>query len=178
VTRIRLLGFAALWGCLAGVAILETTNVVSRFGPSGPNWSLQGNGALLIPFGVLPSIFAGAWASLVLQRQGTSSWIIRGFVFGMVGVLVAAAGSLLPFIWLPALEALLGQAPWLSPLVFYGFPYGGPWLWAALSPVVAYLRHRGRAHPSPVLARWYLLAGALFFFAALAGGYIGTTLGL
>jgi hypothetical protein len=108
---------ALLWsvlgaGLVAGVVLEVITFLVARYGPSGgggdgPAWSLRGNGALIIPFGLGPAVIAGGWTSLVLhyrsrpsgQRSQRPLWQHIAAMFVFVPALIAGfyvAGLVLP----------------------------------------------------------------------------------
>src|ERR1700674_4917683 len=63
-------GLITLAGALAGVLLWLLTYVLTRSRISGDGWSLSGNGALIIPFGVGPAVVAGGWAAILLRMRG------------------------------------------------------------------------------------------------------------
>src|SRR5437016_14167045 len=64
---------------------------------SGSGWSLSGNGALIIPFGLGPAIVAGGWAAIILRMRGHPRWLQLGVGSGLIG-LALVAGSLLSLV--------------------------------------------------------------------------------
>jgi len=87
-------GILALLGILAGIAVWLVTDLVSRTHISGNGWSLSGNGALIIPFGLGPSIVAGGWAAIILRMRGHPRWLQLGIGSFMVGLVLVAASLL------------------------------------------------------------------------------------
>ena len=149
----RLVSTVLVSAVAAGVALDVLTFLVARYGPqggTGDSWSLRGNGALLVPFGVGPAVLAGAWSALVLHARGVPHWLRKGGLFGLMGAAFAGA-SVLVLIEFgsagPGLSELLVVPTWL-------WVGAAPLLAAALSPV-----HRG-----PGAQQWplYGLAAVLF----------------
>src|SRR5438876_7809220 len=93
----RFVGFLVLLGILAGIVLWLLTNLVTRSNISGNGWSLSGNGALIVPFGLGPTIVAGGWAAIILRMRGHPRWLQLGIGSGLVG-LALTAGSLLSLI--------------------------------------------------------------------------------
>jgi hypothetical protein len=90
-------GLIALAGALAGVLLWLLTFVLTRSRISGDGWSLSGNGALIIPFGIGPAVVAGGWAAIILRMRGHPRWLRLGIGSGLIG-LALTAGSLLSLI--------------------------------------------------------------------------------
>jgi hypothetical protein len=67
-------GLMALIGLLVGLCLWILTIGVSRGHLSGDAWSLSGNGALIVPFGVGPAVVAGGWAAIIFRMRGHSRW--------------------------------------------------------------------------------------------------------
>jgi hypothetical protein len=87
-------GLVALLGVIAGVILWVLTIVLSRSRLSGNGWTLSGNGALIIPFGIGPAIVAGGWAAIILRMRGHPRWLQLGIGSGLVS-LALMAGSLI-----------------------------------------------------------------------------------
>jgi len=90
-------GLIALLGVSAGVLLWIVTIRLSRSSISGNGWALSGNGALIIPFGVGPTVVAGGWTAIILRMRGHRRWLQLGIASGLFG-LALAAGSLLSLI--------------------------------------------------------------------------------
>ena len=90
----RFLAIVVLLGILAGVVLWLLTYVVSRTHISGNGWSLSGNGALIIPFGLGPAIVAGGWAAIILRMRGHPRWLQLGIGSFLVGLVLVAASLL------------------------------------------------------------------------------------
>jgi len=87
----RLAGLLALIGVLAGLCLWVLTIAVSRSHLSGDGWSLSGNGALVVPFGLGPAIVAGGWAGVILRMRGHPRWWQLGFGSALIGLALVAA---------------------------------------------------------------------------------------
>ena len=87
----------ALIGLGSGVALWLLTTLLSRSTISGNGWSLAGNGALIIPFGLGPTVVAGGWTAIILRMRGHPRWIQLGIGSALVG-LVLVAGSILSLV--------------------------------------------------------------------------------
>src|SRR3984893_15268765 len=122
-------GLIALAGALAGVLLWLLTFVLTRSRISGDGWSLSGNGALIIPFGIGPAVVAGGWAAIILRMRGHSRWLQLGIGSGLIG-LGLTAGSLLSLIaFRPRARDGGGAAS-----LFFGFLLYG---WLLASAIVA-----------------------------------------
>src|SRR5205823_9248244 len=127
--ELRFAGLMALFGAVAGVALWLLTTVLSRSTISGNGWSLSGNGALIVPFGLGPAIVAAAWAAIILRMRGHPRWLQLGGASGLVG-LVLLGGGLLPVVVLGA--GTRDTAATAS--LFFGFLLYG---WLLASPIAA-----------------------------------------
>ena len=87
----------ALIGVGSGVALWLLTTLLSRSTISGNGWSLSGNGALIVPFGLGPAIVAAAWTAIILRMRGHPRWLQLGFGSGLVA-LALVAGSILSLV--------------------------------------------------------------------------------
>jgi len=56
-------------GVLVGVGLEVLTWWLAAYGPLGGAWSLRGNGALVVPFGLGPVVLVGAWAVFALHTR-------------------------------------------------------------------------------------------------------------
>jgi hypothetical protein len=122
-------GLVALAGALAGVLLWLLTIVMSRSNISGNGWSLGGNGALIIPFGLGPAVVSGGWAAIILRMRGHPRWLQLGAASGLVGVALLA-GSFLSLIAFGPARRDAGATATL----FFGFLLYG---WLLASAIVA-----------------------------------------
>src|ERR1700730_4244978 len=160
-------GLIALAGALAGMLLWLLTFVITRFRISGDGWSLSGNGALIIPFGVGPAVVAGGWAAIILRMRGHSRWLQLGIGSALVG-LALTAGSLLS---LSACGPRARDASATASL-FFGFLLYG---WLLASAIVAAII------PAPDPARrsppfWTIGAIVLLPVTLIAGCSVGAGL--
>src|SRR5207249_10786818 len=84
----------ALVGLGSGVALWLLTTLLSRSTISGNGWSLAGNGALIIPFGLGPALVAAGWMAIILRMRGHPRWLQLGFATGLIA-LALVLGSVL-----------------------------------------------------------------------------------
>jgi hypothetical protein len=87
-------GLIALTGLVAGLCLWVLTIVVTRGHLSGDGWSLSGNGALVIPFGIGPALVAGGWAGIILRMRDHPRWLLLGIGSALIGLALAAASLL------------------------------------------------------------------------------------
>src|SRR5438093_10829821 len=87
----------ALIGLGAGVALWLLTTLLSRSTISGNGWSLAGNGALIIPFGLGPAVVTGGWTAIILRMRGHPRWLQLVFASGLIA-LVLVVGSVVSLI--------------------------------------------------------------------------------
>ena len=156
-----LLGETLRTGLLAGAALTLLTYVVARYGPSGAEgaaWSLRGNGALIVPFGLGPAIVAAAWTALVLHYRSAVRWLALGVRAGLIGAtfLLAAVAALV----------LFGAAGFPVAAGMSVFALG----WLCIAPVMAGLLRVGRRAAVQTLAALleHLLTGPTFPIAPAA----------
>ena len=121
----RFAGILALLGILAGIVLWLLTSFVSRSHISGNGWSLSGNGALIVPFGLGPAIVAGGWAAIILRMRGHPRWLQLGVGSGLVGLALVAASLLSLIIFGPNARDAGSTAS-----LFFGFLLYG-WLLAS-----------------------------------------------
>jgi hypothetical protein len=84
----------AVLGLATGVALGLLTSLLAASGPGGEGWSLRGNGALIVPFGLAPALVAAGWAGVVAHLRSLPNWPVYGFLAGLVGVGLSAASLL------------------------------------------------------------------------------------
>ena len=122
-------GLIALVGVIAGILLWVLTTVVSRTRLSGNGWSLSGNGALIVPFGLGPALVAGGWAAIILRMRGHPRWLQLGIVSSLVG-LALTAGTLLSLIVFGPRARDAGA----TAALFFGFLLYG---WLLASAIIA-----------------------------------------
>src|SRR5438876_9679423 len=88
---------AVLIGVGSGIGIWLLTTLLSRSTISGNGWSLSGNGALIVPFGLGPAVVAAGWTAIILRMRGHPRWLQLGLASGLVG-LALVAGSILSLV--------------------------------------------------------------------------------
>src|SRR5919206_4886134 len=118
-------GTVAVIGLLTGLVLWVVTLLVANSRISGNGWSLAGNGALIVPFGVGPALVAGAWAAIILRMRGHPRWLLLGLASALVG-LVFVVCSLLSLVIFGAGSRDTGA----TGSVFFGFLLYG-WLLAS-----------------------------------------------
>ncbi|HEY8738093.1 MAG TPA: hypothetical protein VIO62_13750 [Candidatus Dormibacteraeota bacterium] len=161
----RFLAVVGTIALLAGLALWVLTIAVSRSDISGNGWSLSGNGALIVPFGIGPALVAGGWAAIILRLRGHADWLRLGSAAGGIGIVLVIA-SLLSLVVLGAASG--GVGPKAS--IFFellGF------LWVLASPVIALLLPRSPAAARRPI-RWSIGAAVLLPIALIAGCQAGT----
>ncbi len=122
-------GLIALLGVIAGVLLWIVTIVLSNSRLSGNGWSLSGNGALIVPFGIGPAVVAGGWTAIILRMRGHRRWLPLGIASGLVG-LALTAGSLLSLI----VFGSAGRDAGATASLFFGFLL---YAWLLASVIVA-----------------------------------------
>jgi len=103
-----------------GAALGVLTFLVARYGPSGESplaWSLRGNGALIVPFGLGPAILAGGWTALLLHGRPGVRWLTWGVAVFAVDAIVVLLSVLAFSVGNPGLANLLLVVVIVSPLV-------------------------------------------------------------
>src|SRR2546430_14308098 len=88
---------ASLIGIGSGIGIGLLTTLLSSTTISGNGWSLYGNGALIIPFGLGPAIVAAGWTAIILRMRGHPRWLQFGVASGLIA-LVLVAGAVLSLV--------------------------------------------------------------------------------
>src|SRR5438552_15922745 len=92
----RFAGWIALLGLLAGVSLWLLTTLLSRTTISGNGWSLTGNGALIIPFGLGPAIVAAGWTAIILRMRGHPRWLQFRAASALIALVLLAGPGLPP----------------------------------------------------------------------------------
>src|SRR5438128_6752435 len=90
-------GLTALVGATAGIALWLLTTLLSRSTISGNGWSLGGNGALIVPFGLGPAIVTAGWTAIILRMRAHPRWLQLGLASGLIA-LVLVVGSVVSLI--------------------------------------------------------------------------------
>src|SRR5438046_4011504 len=85
---------AALIGVGSGIGIWLLTTLLSRTTISGNGWSLAGNGALIIPFGLGPAIVAAGWTAIILRMRDHPRWLQFGLASGLIAVVLVAGAMI------------------------------------------------------------------------------------
>jgi hypothetical protein len=124
-------GLVALVGLVAGVILSIVTAVAGRSHLSGPGWSLAGNAALIIPFGLGPALVAGGWAAVILRMRGHPRWLQLGIGSGLIGLALVSASLLSLVAFGPR-----GRDAGAAASLFFGFLLYG---WLLASAVTAAL---------------------------------------
>jgi hypothetical protein len=153
-------GLIALLGVIAGIVLWVLTIAAGRSGLSGNGWSLSGNGALIIPFGLGPAIVAGGWTAIILRMRGHRRWLQLGIASSLVGMALTA-GSLLSLIAFGPAARDAGATASL----FFGFLLYG-WLLASVI-VAAMIRAPDPARHAPP---FWSIAAILLVPVTLIGG--------
>ena len=156
----RFVGFLVLLGILAGIVLWLLTNLVTRSNISGNGWSLSGNGALIVPFGLGPTIVAGGWAAIILRMRGHPRWLQLGIGSGLVGLALVAASLLSLIVFGPR-----GRDAGATASLFFGFGLYG-WLLAS-AITAAMIPAPDPARPGPPF--WSIVA-ILLLPVTLIGG--------
>src|SRR5438874_9095580 len=118
-------GSVAAIGLAAGLVLWVVTLLVANSRISGNGWSLAGNGALIVPFGVGPAIVAGAWTAIILRMRGHRRWLQFGLASAVIGLILVVC-SLLSLVLFGAGSRDAGA----TGSVFFGFLLYG-WLLAS-----------------------------------------------
>ena len=158
-------GLIALSGLVAGLCLWILTIAVMRGRLSGDGWSLSGNGALIVPFGIGPALVAGGWAAIILRMRDHPHWLRLGIGSALIGLGLAAA-SLLSIVALGP----QGRDAGTTGSLFFGFLLYG---WLLGSAIIAALI------PAPDPDRrgpplWSIAALILLPITMIAGCEAGT----
>ena len=129
----RFAALIALVGAVAGLALWALTAFASRSHLSGNGWSLSGNGALIVPFGLGPAIVAGGWAMVILRMRAHPRWLQLGIGSGLIGAALVAASLLSLIVFGPAARDAGSTASVFFGFLLYGWLLGSA-ITAALIP--------------------------------------------
>jgi hypothetical protein len=150
----------AVVGLAAGAALGLTTSLLAANGPSGEGWSLRGNGALIVPFGLAPALMAAAWAAIVAHLRSLPYWPLLGILAGLVGLGLVALSLAAIVVGGPSAATVSAVATLLVPLWTIAAP-----LVVSLLPARGGPRERGGAGV-------HLLAALAVLVATVAGFYL------
>ena len=126
-------GLLGLFGLVAGVLLWVLTIALTRAHLSGDGWTLSGNSALIIPFGIGPALVAGGWAGIILRMRGHPRWLLLGIGSALVGLALTAASLLSLILFGPR-----GRDAGAAASLFFGIVLYG---WLLGSAIVAALIH-------------------------------------
>jgi hypothetical protein len=158
------LAAVAVAGLAAGLVLGLMTSLLAAEGPSGDGWSLRGNGALIVPFGLAPALLAAGWAAIVAHFRNLPRWPLLGALAGLVGVGVVVLSLVAIVVGGPSGTAVSAVATLVVPL------------WTVTAPlVVSMLPARGSRREGGGAGVHFLAALALpvgmaagFYVAQLA----------
>ena len=159
-----LLAYVAAAALAAGVVLWLLTIAVSRSRISGNGWSLSGNGALIVPFGIGPALIAGGWAGIILRIRGYREWLRLG---------IGAAGIGILFVLLSLLALIVLGGTSLGQRVTVLFELLS-FLWLLAGPMIALLLP-GNPGAGRRPMRWSVGAAVLLPIALLAGCQAGAS---
>jgi hypothetical protein len=160
-------GLIVVTGVVAGIGLWILTMVLSRSHLSGNGWSLAGNGALIVPFGLGPAIVAGGWAAIVLRMRGHPRWLQLGVASGLIGLLLVALTLLSLIVFGPAARDAGSTAS-----LFFGFGLYGWMLASAIAAAMIPAPDPARAGPP----FWSIAAILLLPVTLVAGCEAGAAL--
>jgi hypothetical protein len=129
----RFTGLLAVLGLVGGVLLWLVTTTLDRSHLSGNGWSLSGNGALVIPFGVGPAVVAGGWAAIILRMRGHPRWLPLGIGSGLIGLALAAATLLSLIVFGPGARDAGATSSLFFGFLLYGWVLGSA-ITAAMIP--------------------------------------------
>lgn len=118
---------------MAGLLLGLATILLGRSRISGNGWSLSGNAALVIPFGVGPAVVAGGWSAIVLRMRDHPQWLQLGVASGLVGLLLVACSFLSLILFGPAGRDIGATGSILFGFLLYGWLLAGPVIAATIS---------------------------------------------
>ncbi|MBJ7598992.1 MAG: hypothetical protein DLM67_07255 [Candidatus Nephthysia bennettiae] len=154
------IGAVAVAGLATGVVLGLMTSLLAARGPSGEGWSLRGNGALIVPFGLAPALVAAGWAAIVAHFRGLPRWPLLGALAGLVGVGLVVLSLVALIAGGSSGTAVSAVATLLVPL------------WTLTAPlVVSMLPARGGPREAGG-AGVHFLAALAFLVAVAAGFYV------
>jgi hypothetical protein len=77
-----------------GLILSLLTSLLASQGPAGDSWSLRGNGALIVPFGLGPALIAAGWTAIVAHFRAQPRWTVLGAAARLVGLGLAIVSPL------------------------------------------------------------------------------------
>jgi hypothetical protein len=168
--RWQLLATLVVCGLAAGLLLDLLTAWVSSSGPSSADgqYTLRGNGALIVPLGGGLVLVTAAWTALVMRWLGHPQALAIGVGAGVIELAVALLVGLVVDIYAPA--------AWRGPL---GPVMVALWVLAFALPVAAptaaavWLRPKGAAQIEPA---WTAVAMILSPVSLFAGAALGVPL--
>ena len=82
---------------VGGILLLVVTHLVANSNIQGDGWSLRGNGALVVPFGLGPQLIGAGVGALILRYRRSVSWAAWGLVFLVIGtgLVLLSVGALI-----------------------------------------------------------------------------------
>jgi hypothetical protein len=124
----------------SGIALDALSWWLARSGPEasgGVPWSLRGNGAIIVPLGIGPSLLAGTWTALALHARAVRRWVAFGVGAGLLGLALVLAGML----------ALIGWGSTASGQVAANWLFLGVFGWMFVAPLLAVVARPGGHRP-------------------------------
>lgn len=154
-----MIGLVVLVALAVGVFLAALANFFANTNVSGPGWSLRGNGALFVPFGLGPAFLAMGWSGLILHARRAYGWERNAAIALAVGVVIALLG----------LFSLMFSNLSFGPVLYMVFIFL-PWVWAVLAPAMwAFLPVQKKDEIR--LSRFWYLAVGLLYMVLLVGGF-------
>ena len=154
----QILLLSALTGVVSGAVLELLTVLLAAYGPSGPGWSLRGNGALVVPLGLGPSVLAGDWTARVLRSHARPHWLRTSAVVVAIGILLVLLELPVISVTRGELQQALGLA---TTLPVFALPF--------VAPAIAWLRVR---HEPAHAAAWES-GGAAIYTILLVAAFAG-----
>ena len=126
-------GTIAILGLLAGLGLWVLTTILTHAHIAGNGWSLSGNGALIIPFGLGPAVVAGGWSAIILRMRDHPRWLLLGVGSGLIGLALVMASLLSLVLFGPGARDAGATASLFFGFLLYGWLLAGP-IVAAMIP--------------------------------------------
>ena len=154
----------AVVGLAAGLVLDVLTGWVSAVGPSSPDgqYSLRGNGALIVPLGGVLVLATAAWTALVMRWLRHPRPLALGVAAGLLDLAILLLAGVVLDLYVPPLRP--------ASIVLWVLAFALP----VLAPIAAvWLRPRGGAQTD---GGWTAAAMVLFPVSLLAGSGLGVPL--
>jgi hypothetical protein len=155
----------AVCGLAAGLLLDVLTGWVSAVGPSSPDgqYSLRGNGALIVPLGGGLVLMTAAWTALVMRWLGHPRPLALGVAAGLLDLALLLLAGVVLDLYVPPLRP--------ASIVLWVLAFALP----VLAPIAAavWLRPRGAAQTDGGLTA---VAMVLFPVSLIAGSGLGVPL--